>query len=136
MTSHFLSNFHSASSALAQQQSSCPGAGVCYTVNVPDASASSGNGDLYFQISGPANMSWIGLGQGTQMMGANIFVVYANAAGNNVTLSPRNGIGEKPPTTDSMANVTLLDGSGISNGTMKANVRCVLLIKPTPLHDY
>jgi hypothetical protein len=66
------------------------------------------------------------------MMGANIFVIYANSAGTNVTLSPRNGIGEKPPTTDSIANVTLLDGSGISNGMMKANVRCALLTKAKP----
>lgn len=69
-------------------------------------------------------MSWIGLGQGTQMTGANIFMIYANSAGTNVTLSPRSGIGEKPPTTDSAASVTLLDGSGISDGMMKANVKC------------
>ncbi|TVY38396.1 hypothetical protein LSUB1_G006367 [Lachnellula subtilissima] len=113
-----------ASSALAQLQSFCSVDNVCYAVNVPEASASSGSGDLFFQISGPANMSWIGLGQGTSMTGANIFMIYANAAGTNVTLSPRNGIGEKPPITDSAASVTLLDGSGISNGTMTANVKC------------
>ncbi|TVY36922.1 hypothetical protein LOCC1_G007421 [Lachnellula occidentalis] len=113
-----------ASSTLAQQQSYCTVDNVCYAVNVPEASASSGSGDLFFQISGPANMSWIGLGQGTQMMGANIFMIYANSAGTNVTLSPRSGIGEKPPATDSAASVSLLDGSGISNGTMSANVKC------------
>ncbi|TVY94250.1 hypothetical protein LAWI1_G000705, partial [Lachnellula willkommii] len=119
-----IANTHLASSALAQQQSFCTVDSICYAVNVPEASASSGSGDLFFQISGPANMSWIGLGQGTQMTGANIFMIYANSAGTNVTLSPRSGIGEKPPTTDSAASVTLLDGSGISNGTMKANVKC------------
>ncbi|TVY23976.1 hypothetical protein LHYA1_G008025, partial [Lachnellula hyalina] len=118
-----IANIHLASSTLAQLQSFCSVDNVCYAVNVPEASASSGSGDLFFQISGPSNMSWIGLGQGTSMTGANIFMIYANAAGTNVTLSPRNGIGEKPPTTDSTASVTLLDGSGISNGTMTANVK-------------
>lgn len=121
-----VANSLSASSVLGQQQSECPAAGVCYAVNVPEATASSGNGDIFFQISGPSSMSWIGLGQGTEMAGANIFMIYSNAAGTNVTLSPRSGIGEKPPVTDSMAAVTLLEGSGISNGTMKANVKCKL----------
>ena len=69
-------------------------------------------------------MSWIGLGQGTGMKGANIFMVYADSAGTNVTLSPRLGVGEVEPQSDKTADVTLLDGSGISNGLMVANVRC------------
>jgi hypothetical protein len=58
------------------------------------------------------------------MKNANIFIVYANAAGTNVTLSPRLGVGDKAPTSESTADVTLIGGSGISNGVMVANVKC------------
>jgi hypothetical protein len=58
------------------------------------------------------------------MKGANIFMIYANAAGTNVTLSPRLGTGNQQPSADTTAEVTLLDGSGISAGMMVANVRC------------
>lgn len=56
-------------------------------------------------------------------------MIYANAAGTNVTLSPRTGTGEKAPDTSSMATVTLLDGSGISSGNMTANVKCTTILK-------
>jgi hypothetical protein len=69
-------------------------------------------------------MSWIGLGQGGQMAGSNIFVIYADAAGGNVTLSSRLGTGESQPQSSTSAEVTLLDGSGIMNGMMTANVKC------------
>ncbi len=95
-------------------------------VNVLASTTSTGNGDVYIQISGPSSLSWIGLGQGTSMSGANLFMVYANSAGNNVTVSPRLGIGERQPKTGSTTNVTLLDGSGISNGMITANVGCAL----------
>jgi len=59
------------------------------------------------------------------MSGSNIFMVYANAAGNNVTVSPRLGVGDREPTTSgSTSQITLLSGSGISNGQMVANIRC------------
>ena len=58
------------------------------------------------------------------MKGSNIFMIYADAAGTNVTLSPRLGTGNSQPSADTTAEVTLLDGSGISNSMMVANVRC------------
>ena len=62
------------------------------------------------------------------MQNANIFIVYADAAGSNVTLSPRLGNGEREPKTDGdQAQVYLLEGSGIANGKMTANVRCMSL---------
>lgn len=69
-------------------------------------------------------MSWIGLGQGSSMKGANIFMIYADAAGTNVTLSPRLGTGNNAPDVDTTTDVTLLSGSGITNGIMTANIRC------------
>lgn len=96
---------------------------MCYRVGVP-ATANSANGDVYFQISGPSSLRWIALGQGSQMAGANIFVVYASADGNNVTLSPRSARGYVQPEFNEQAQVSLLEGSGIVNGFMTANVRC------------
>lgn len=103
---------------------------VCYSVNVPPQSVSSGQGDIYFQIQGPSSKQWIGLGQGSQMKGANIFIIYSDPSGQNVTLSPRLGKGHFMPIYDSDAQVSLLDGSGVANGTMTANVRCKSLQVP------
>jgi len=97
---------------------------VQYSFNVPAASASSGSGDIYFQIQAPASTQWVGLGQGNQMKGANIFIVYSDSDGQNVTISPRLGLGNFQPQFNSQAQVSLLEGSGISNGVMTANVRC------------
>ncbi len=115
-------NLSPVSITAAQNATQCSGE-VCYAVNVPAITASSGVGDIFFQISGPSSMSWIGLGQGSSMKGSNIFMIYANSAGTNVTLSSRLGIGNQEPYYGA-ANVTLLAGSGISNDVMTANVRC------------
>lgn len=64
------------------------------------------------------------------MTGANIFMIYSNAAGNNVTLSPRLGVGDRAPNVDASAQVVLLGGSGIVNNVMTANVKC----KSSPSH--
>lgn len=97
--------------------------GVSYKVNVPSSTSQSGKGPIYFQLQAPSSDQWIGLGQGTQMAGANIFIMYA-ASDSNVTLSPRSGKGEFQPLFNSQAQVTLIEGTGISNGVMTANVRC------------
>ena len=108
--------------------SNCPqGANsACYKVNVPEATASGTQQDIYFQIQGPSSLQWIGLGQGgqSQMRNANIFIIYADASGTNVTLSPRLGEGEFEPVFNKDAQVSLLEGSGIADGKMTANVRC------------
>ena len=115
-----------ASLAGAQTAKFCPSQGnsVCYSVNVPSTTASSGTGDLFFQIQGPSSLQWIALGQGTTMAGSNNFIIYADGSGSNVTLSPRAGKGNFQPMFDSGPQVTLLGGSGIANGVMTANVRC------------
>lgn len=58
------------------------------------------------------------------MSGSNIFVMYTSADGKNVTLSPRLGTGHVEPKHTTHTQVTLLGGSGVSNGKMTANVRC------------
>jgi hypothetical protein len=91
-------------------------------VGIPSSTASAGSGDIYLQISGPSSYQWIAMGIGQGMVGATIFVMYADGAG-NVTISPRNGVGHVMPLFNPDAQVTLLEGSGVSNGVMTANVK-------------
>jgi hypothetical protein len=58
------------------------------------------------------------------MAGSNMFLVYTSSGGTNVTLSPRTASGYNTPSFNSAAQVTLLEGSGVSNGIMTANVKC------------
>ncbi len=101
----------------------CPSSDVCYSLNIPEVTAKFGSGDVYMQISGPTSYSWIGLGQGDSMGGANMFLIYTNGEG-NVTVSPRLGRDEIEPLHDTYANVSLLAGSGVANGRMVANIIC------------
>ena len=60
------------------------------------------------------------------MAGATIFAMYQDGNG-NVTISSRDGgPGHVEPQFDSaiFAGVELLDGSGVVDGVMRANVRC------------
>ena len=93
-------------------------------MNIPSGTASSGSGPIFFQISAPSGTRWTAFGQGNRMAGANIFILYA-ADSNNVTISGRSGQGHIMPEHDSSIQLTLLEGSGISNGAMIANVRIV-----------
>ncbi|KAK5084858.1 hypothetical protein LTR70_007753 [Exophiala xenobiotica] len=102
----------------------CPETDVCFSLNVPQRSASSGSGDIYFQLSAPVTYSWVALAQGTMMSNANMFLMYSSADGKNVTLSPRTASGHMMPTHNEATDVSLLDGSGIFNDRMTANVRC------------
>ena len=97
---------------------------VCYSLNIPDATASAGSGDIFFQISAPTSYQWVALGQGSHMAGSNIFVVYTSADATNVTVSPRLGTGNNMPRHDTSAQISVLEGSGVSNGVMTANIRC------------
>ena len=106
--------------------------GPKYSVGLPSGSSisDSNTGPLYFSLSAPSSYRWVGLGIGEQMAGASIFVMYADGNG-NVTISARDGNeGHVQPLFDGslMAGVELLAGSGISNGVMRANVRCMPLL--------
>jgi hypothetical protein len=108
---------------LGQAVKFSPSSSVSYAINIPADTASKGTGTVYFQIQAPASYQWIGLGQGDEMEGANIFIMYA-ASGSNITLSPRLGLGSFEPNYNPSAQVSLLEGTGISNNVMTANVRC------------
>lgn len=102
----------------------CPESDICFQLNIPEATASSGTGDIFFQLKAPTTYQWVSLGQGSRMSGSNIFIMYTNADGTNVTLSPRLGTGHVEPQHDTNAQITVLDGTGVSGGMMTANVKC------------
>lgn len=108
----------------AQNAQQCTSDNVCFSLNIPDATATSGSGDVYMQISAPTTYTWVALGQGSQMSGAQMFVLYTDASGSNVTLSPRLGTGHVQPQYNSGAQISILDGTGVSNGVMTVNFRC------------
>ncbi|KAL2869423.1 cytochrome and DOMON domain-containing protein [Aspergillus lucknowensis] len=97
--------------------------GIYYSVTVPEETVSSGSGSVLFQIRAPTTFEWVALGQGTRMAGADIFVLYS-ASSQNVTISPRSGVGHVQPEYNPQAEVSLLEGTGIEDGVMTANVRC------------
>ncbi|KAK4904464.1 hypothetical protein LTR49_026095 [Elasticomyces elasticus] len=97
---------------------------IQYSLNIPDTTVTSGVGDIYFQLSAPTLYQWVALGQGSSMSGSNIFIMYTSADGTNVTVSPRLGVGNQQPQQDTTAQIAVLEGSGVHNGVMTANVRC------------
>ncbi|PVH77590.1 iron reductase domain protein [Cadophora sp. DSE1049] len=101
--------------------------GPTYSIGIPSDSSisSSSTGPLYFHLEAPTSYQWVALGIGSQMAGASIFVMYADGNG-NITLSGRRGTGQIEPRADStlQAGLELLEGTGIANGMMVANVRC------------
>ncbi|KAL4757154.1 cytochrome and DOMON domain-containing protein [Aspergillus foveolatus] len=96
---------------------------IFYSITAPKSTVRTGSGPIFFQIRAPTTLQWVALGQGTQMAGADIFVLYSSST-SNVTLSPRLGTGHVPPRYNPDANLSLLEGSGVQNGVMTANVRC------------
>jgi len=101
--------------------------GPTYSIGIPSDSSisASSTGPLYFHLEAPTSYQWVALGIGSQMAGASIFVMYADGNG-NITLSGRKGTGQVEPKADStlQAGLELLEGTGIANGMMVANVRC------------
>lgn len=98
---------------------------LTYSIHVPNNTATTDSGPIYFQINATRSLQWVALGQGTQMAGANMFVVYSNAAGDNVTVSPRLGKGHVQPLFNPNAKISVMEGSGIDkDGATTANVRC------------
>merc|ERR1712225_68237 len=101
--------------------------GPTYSIGIPSDSSisASSTGPLYFHLEAPTSYQWVALGIGSQMAGASIFVMYADGNG-NITLSGRKGTGQVEPKADSTlkAGLELLEGTGIANGMMVANVRC------------
>lgn len=121
-----LSLFMAISTTLAQLQDFIPPGqnAITYSVNIPQSTASTGTGPIFIQMKSTREVQWFAWGQGSRMQGANIFVVYSSADGQNVTVSPRLGVEHVEPKFNPQARFSVLDGSGIHNGVMTANIRC------------
>lgn len=102
---------------------------ITYSINVPDETSKSGSGPIFIQMNTTSQVQWLALGQGRQMAGANMFIVYTS--GNNVTVSPRSGVGEIQPLYNRNAQITILNGSGVHDGVTTASFRCDSCIKWT-----
>ncbi|KAJ5363479.1 uncharacterized protein N7496_009192 [Penicillium cataractarum] len=95
---------------------------LTYTIRVPQGTAKSSIGPIYFQMNSTRPVEWLALGQGAAMHGSSMFVVYTS--GENVTLSPRAGTGHYEPLYDKHSQASLINGSGVHNGVITANIRC------------
>ncbi|KAF1358559.1 integral membrane protein, partial [Lizonia empirigonia] len=111
--------------ALAETQigQTCVTDDICYKLNIPEATAQNGSGNIFLSLSGPTTYSWIALGIGSSMTNSDMFIMYTDGNG-NVTLSPRHSKGQREPQYDGSLDVELLSGSGVENNTMTANFRC------------
>ncbi|RHZ48871.1 hypothetical protein CDV55_102007 [Aspergillus turcosus] len=90
-----------------------------FAVNIPENSS-----DVYFHLSGPTSYSWVAVGTGAKMKNSLMILLYSDASGKNVTVSPRLATGETEPVYASSLAVDLLPGTGIANGFMTVNGRC------------
>ncbi|KAM5344133.1 hypothetical protein ACJ41O_012670 [Fusarium nematophilum] len=95
---------------------------ICYSWGVPESTASSGSGNIFFRIEAPTDYQWVALGTGSRMSGSTMFVIYQDGSG-NVTLSTREGHGHTMPEYSRMGAVKMLEGSGVANRTMVANIQ-------------
>ncbi|KAJ4163476.1 hypothetical protein LMH87_005200 [Akanthomyces muscarius] len=111
--------------ALAASEPHCVGdnSKICFSWGVPESAIKGGSGNVYFQLRAPNTYEWAALGIGSQMRGAEIFLMYQDGSG-NVTLSTRSGVGHVMPQYTQRSEVELLAGSGVVNDEMVANVRC------------
>ncbi|EAW13436.1 cytochrome and DOMON domain-containing protein [Aspergillus clavatus NRRL 1] len=90
-----------------------------FALNLPENSS-----DVYFHLSGPTSYSWVAVGTGDEMKNSLMVVLYSDASGKNVTVSPRLCTGEREPVYAPSLAVDLLSGTGIANGLMTVNGRC------------
>ena len=97
---------------------------VSFSISIPESTANTGSGDVFFQLKASTKYSWVGLGQGGEMAGSNMLIMYLDSSGRNVTVSPRLASGESMPHYNSGARITVLEGSGVENDVMIANVLC------------
>ncbi|KAM6511361.1 hypothetical protein FALCPG4_016365 [Fusarium falciforme] len=96
---------------------------LCYSWGVPESTASSGSGNIFFRLEAPTDYQWVALGTGTGMSGSTMFVMYQDGSG-NITLSTRKGHGHDMPEYNTFQGIKLLEGTGVSNKTMVANIQC------------
>lgn len=93
-----------------------------YSIHVPEQTANSSSGPIFFQMNCSRPVEWFALGQGMAMDGSNMFIVYAS--GNNITVSPRSCVEHNQPLYNKDAEISVMNGSGVHGGVTTANIRC------------
>ena len=122
---------------VASAQSSFNEIGISFALTIPANSS-----DLVFTLKGPTSQAWIAVGTGRSMQGSMMFVAYSDANGQSkkrrppqyhaisltcnvdVTLSPRIGPQHNEPKFSKDINVSILAGTGITNGMFVVNAHC------------
>ena len=116
-----LSLLSTASAQDAASASTTVGGGLSFAINVPSNSSDA----LFLNFRLPAGRtSWGAFGLGSSMTDTLMFVVYPNAAGNGITVSPRLSTGHVMPQHDDSVKFTLLPGSGIENDSYSVKGMC------------
>ncbi|KAJ5488461.1 hypothetical protein N7539_003351 [Penicillium diatomitis] len=96
---------------------------ISFIIAIQKAPSGAQQDSLLLQIQAPNSVQWIGIGHGSHMAGAAMFVAYASSAV-DVIVSPREATGHIPPEYDANNPVSILLGTGIANGTITANFEC------------
>ncbi len=131
----FVSTALAQSSTFIQNGVDGTSSNLTFALSIPANSS-----DLVFTLMGPASKSWVAVGTGSQMAGSMMFVAYSNANGQSkenratsylfanthvdVTLSPRISPSHSEPQYSKNIDVTILAGTGITNGTFVVNAHC------------
>ncbi|KAF2438375.1 iron reductase domain protein [Karstenula rhodostoma CBS 690.94] len=103
------------SSACAQQKQKAPAAATFYldqTETQFSLSLANDSSDVFIYFASPA-YSWVAVGFGESMENSLMLVMYANAKGDNITISPRLSTGHSEPSFAPSINLDILNGTGI-----------------------
>ncbi|KAF3011025.1 hypothetical protein E8E13_010921 [Curvularia kusanoi] len=92
--------------------------GTQFSINIANDSS-----DVYFYYASPA-YSWIGFGFGQQMENSLMLIMYPDANGDNVTISPRVGRRGGEPVFTKNVEIEVLDGTKIEDDMMILHARC------------
>lgn len=97
---------------------------IKFTIHVSADAANLGSGPIFFQMNSTRPVQWFALAQGIHMRDSNMFIVYTSSRNDNVTVSARIGKGHFLPLYNPDANISVLEGSGIHDEVITANIRC------------
>lgn len=98
---------------------------ICYSLAIPVRTALDGRGDTYINIEARSNVSWVGLGQGTDIKNSSMFIVYRSQDGKGVTLSTRRGVDAAgAPQYKNNTGVTISTGTTLVDAGLLASIKC------------
>lgn len=118
----------------------CPRPDICFTINIPDATLASATGDIFFNITGPVTQLPISLTHVSSEDRETVILIYKWE--NDYTMSDWRMTENIVVSKDKSFGVhkfgwwkdhaipfyeaELLDGSGVNDGMMTANIKCII----------